>query len=115
LFAAKITGHYALHIIPVVNSQRYWSLCIALVAVVCSQSSWSLCVTKCCVVFVVCLFVCLKPKQIVTVHYKVLLSFAVKTTGHYALNLLLTFAAKATGHCASQRFVAVCSQSSWSL
>jgi hypothetical protein len=49
-FAVKAAGHFALHIIPVVSSQRYWSLCILIVG--------------CC---------CLQPKQLGTVNNKVLL------------------------------------------
>jgi hypothetical protein len=64
------------------------------------------------------------------VHYKVLLLFEAKATGHCTLqsvavvgaketchcvlNVLL-FAAKATGHCALQSVSVVCSQSSLSL
>jgi hypothetical protein len=41
----------------------------------------------------------LQPKQLATVHYKV----------------LLLFAAKANSHCALESFVVVCSLSNWSL
>jgi hypothetical protein len=135
MFAAKAAGHCALQsvvfvvVVVVVRSQSNWSLCISKccccwqpkqlvtmhyrvlllslsaakatghyafqnAAVVDSKSNWSLCITD-------CFFLCLQPKQLITVHYRVLL---------FSLS-----AAKATGHYAFQNAAVVGSKSNWSL